>query len=152
MKEQNKEGITIILTTQYLEEADQLCDRLAIIDHGKIIALGTPSEIKRIAGSGKILEVVVKLDEAQKVVSLLKSKFGIAATYRSDKVTAPLDKSVESEFTNISAMLDKERITVLSIGSHLPTLDDVFIKLTGTGMRDTAGDMQGGRSNVRWRR
>ncbi len=151
IKKLNKNGTTIIMTTQYLEEADQLCDRLAVIDHGKIIALGTPSEVKSIAGSGKILEVVVKLDEVQKVVSLLKSRFGIIATYKGDKVTATLDRGTESQFTKISAMLDREKITVLSIGSHLPTLDDVFIKLTGTGMRDAAGEMQGGRGNVRWR-
>ncbi|HUC39123.1 MAG TPA: ATP-binding cassette domain-containing protein [Candidatus Acidoferrum sp.] len=151
IKELNKRGTTIILTTQYLEEADQLCDRLGIIDHGKVIALGTPSEIKRIAGSGRILEIVVKADETAKVASLLKSRFGIIATVRGDKVTAVLEKGKESEFTKISALMDKERITILSIGTHLPTLDDVFIKLTGTGMRDAAGAMAGGRANMRWR-
>ena len=152
IRELNKRGTTIILTTQYLEEADQLCDRLAIIDRGKVIALGTPSEIKRIAGSGRILEVVVKADEAAKVAALLKSRFKIIATVKGDKVTAVLEKGKESEFTKISAMLDRERVDILSIGTHLPTLDDVFMKLTGTGMRDVAGAMTGGRANARFGR
>ena len=151
IKELNKNGTTIILTTQYLEEADQLCDRLAIIDHGKVIAIGTPSEIKKIAGSGKIFEAVVKQEETAKVVSILKSKFGISAMAKGDKVTAVLDKNSEQEFTRISATLNKEKITILSIGMHLPTLDDVFIKLTGQGMRDAVGEMRGGRMGGRWR-
>ena len=147
----NKEGTTILLTTQYLEEADELCDRLAIIDHGRVIAIGTPSEIKRIAGTGRVLEVIVKPDDVSKVVSLLKSKFGLASVAKGDKITAELDRDGESEFTKISAMLDKEGITALSIGAHLPTLDDVFMKLTGAGLRDSSGEMRGGRTNIRWR-
>lgn len=151
IRQLNKNGTTILLTTQYLEEADTLCDRIAIIDHGKVIAIGTPSEVKRIAGSGKILEIVVGNNDAQKVVSLLKSKFGIIAAAKGERVTASLEKGKESEFTKISAMMDKEKIDILSIGEHLPTLDDVFIKLTGKGMRDASGEMQGGRHNIRWR-
>ncbi len=151
IKELNRNGTTILLTTQYLEEADELCDRLAIMDHGKVIALGTPSEIKRIAGSGKVLEIIVNLQDVQKVVSLLKSRFKLTATSRGDKITSPLDKNGEGEFTRISATLERMKIPVLSIGAHLPTLDDVFIKLTGAGMRDAAGEMQGSRANIRWR-
>ncbi len=151
IRQLNKEGATVLLTTQYLEEADTLCDRLGIIDHGKLIALGTPSEIKRIAGSGKILEVAVKDTDTQKVVSILKSKFGITGIVKGEKVTAVLEKNSEAEFTRISAMLDREKIGVISIGIHLPTLDDVFIKLTGGGMRDTTGEMKGGRMNIKWK-
>ncbi len=151
IRELNKKGTTILLTTQYLEEADELCDRLGIIDHGKLIALGTPSEVKRIAGSGKVLEITVNLQDVQKVVSLLKTKFGLNATARTEKITAVLEKDKEDEFASISAMLERQKIPVLSIGLHLPTLDDVFIKLTGAGMRDASGEMQGGRTNIRWR-
>ncbi len=148
----NKKGNTVLLTTQYLEEADQLCDRIGVIDHGKLIALGTPSEVKRIAGSGKILEIVVKNNDVARTASMLKSKFGIAAVVNGDKLTAVMTKNSESEFTKISGALDKEKIEVVSIGMHLPTLDDVFIKLTGTGMRDETGEMKGGRMNIRgWR-
>lgn len=151
LKELNKSGTTILLTTQYLEEADELCDRLAIIDHGKLIAIGTPSEIKRIAGAGRVLEVIVKPEEVNRVVSLLKSKFRLEPIAKGDKVTAALDKDGDTEFTKISKMLDDEGIDVLSIGAHLPTLDDVFMKLTGAAMRDASGEMQGGRTNIRWR-
>ncbi len=152
LKELNNKGTTILMTTQYLEEADALCDRLGIIDHGKVIALGTPSEVKRIAGTGKVLEIIVNTGEVQKVASLLKSRFGIIAGTRGDKITADLDKSHDADFTKISSMLDREKISVLSIGVHLPTLDDVFIKLTGDGMRDATGTMQGGRGDLKgWR-
>jgi len=57
----NKKNITIILTTQYLEEADALCDRISIIDHGRIVAAGTPSELKKMVGSGDILEISAKI-------------------------------------------------------------------------------------------
>jgi ABC-2 type transport system ATP-binding protein len=151
IKQMNKSGTTILLTTQYLEEADELCDRIAIIDHGKVIALGTPSEVKRIAGTGRVLEVIVKPEDTARVLSLLKSRFGLSGAAKGDRIIAALEKGSESEFTKISAMLDREKVTVLSIGAHLPTLDDVFIKLTGSGMRDASGEMQGGRANMRWR-
>lgn len=151
IKEMNKRGTTVILTTQYLEEADVLCDRIAIIDHGKIIALGTPSEIKRIAGSGKVLEITVRQEDTQKVAGLLKSKFGIVAKITGEKIVAVLDKEGELQFTKITGMLDREKIMILSVGLHLPTLDDVFIKLTGAGMRDATGEMKGGMSNIRWK-
>ncbi len=152
IKELNKKGTTILMTTQYLEEADELCDRIGIIDHGKVIALGTSSEIKRLAGTGKLLEIIVNPEDVSKVVSLLKSRFGIVAMSRGDRITGVLEKGDDREFTKISAMLDKEKISVLSIGAHLPTLDDVFMKLTGSGMRDTTGEMQGGRgAGMRWR-
>ncbi|MFI5412282.1 MAG: ABC transporter ATP-binding protein [Candidatus Micrarchaeales archaeon] len=149
IRQLNKEGATVLLTTQYLEEADTLCDRLGIIDHGKLIALGTPSEIKRIAGSGKILEITVKNEDVQKTVAMLKAKFKITAIANGEKVIATLDKDSEMEFTRISSTLDKEKIGIISIGMHLPTLDDVFIKLTGSGMRDAAGAMKGGRMDMK---
>jgi ABC-2 type transport system ATP-binding protein len=148
IKQLNSNGTTIILTTQYLEEADQLCDRLAIIDHGKVIALGTPSEIKRIVGKGRILEIITGQNETQKVAMLLKSKFGLAPEIKGDRVTAVLENGKEADFTKISANIDKEKLTVISIGMHLPTLDDVFIKLTGAGLRDSSGDMKGGRGSL----
>lgn len=152
IKELNKRGTTVIITTQYLEEADELCSRIGIIDHGKIMALGTPSEIKsKISGDGKVLEIISRKEDVAKILSLLKSKFKISATASGENITAVLEKGKIGYFTKISAALDKEKITVLSIGLHLPTIDDVFLKLTGTAIRDTTGDMQGGRSNIRWR-
>lgn len=152
IKELNKTGTTIILTTQYLEEADELCDRLGIIDHGKIIALGTPSEIKKLAGQGRVLEMVLKLEDVSKIAAMLKSRFGLNPIVKGEKITAALDyKDSERIFTKISSALDKEGVTVLSIGIHLPTLDDVFMKLTGSGMRDATGTAKSSFDRMMWK-
>lgn len=148
LRELNKSGTTIILTTQYLDEADELCDRIAIIDHGKIIALGTPSEIRGKTGGGEVLDITVKSEQAQKVVSLLKSKFNIIASSKGDRIVALLDKKHELQFTKISEMLDKEKIEVIARGIHPPALDDVFIKLTGLKLRDVPGRMRGGQADT----
>ena len=153
IKELNNEGVTIILTTQYLEEADELCERIAIIDHGKIKAIGTPSELKKIAGAGRILEIVVENNaDAIAVSSLLKSDFKLEPAVKLDKVTVAIDTNQEGIMAKILAGLDKKRIKISSINLHMPTLDDVFIKLTGSGMRDTTGEMSGDRNEVMMRR
>ncbi|MCL4374058.1 MAG: ATP-binding cassette domain-containing protein [Candidatus Marsarchaeota archaeon] len=143
-------GITTILTTQYLEEADALCDRLAIIDHGKIIAMGTNSEIKRIVGEN-ILEVVTEEKFAQKVSVIVKEVSGVAPEIKADKVTANIKKDPLGTIRRISDALNKNKIPVLAISMHLPTLDDVFMKLTGSTIRDETGEMKNSRAQMRFR-
>jgi len=135
-----EKGVTIILTTQYLEEADELCNRIAIIDQGKIKAQGTPSELKAMIGKGNVLEVVSNTQDARKIADMLESKFKIKATVAGEKVNAPLlDKGVKL-FNQIVGEISKSGYEVFSIGMHLPTLDDVFIKLTGSSLRDSIGE------------
>ena len=145
IRDLNKAGTTIIMTTQYLEEADALCDRISIIDHGKVVAQGTPSELKKLAGEGRILEVVAKPDDIPKISALLKSKFKLQSDQKADKLTAVLEREPSKTFMKITEELASHNLAVVSINMHLPTLDDVFIKLTGTDYRDTTGEMQGGR-------
>jgi ABC-2 type transport system ATP-binding protein len=139
-----KNGVTVILTTQYLEEADVLCDRIAIIDHGKIKALGTPSELKRIVGTGRILEVVVEIGNSEKTANFLKKEFGLNATYKNEKVTAPMIGYSSKVLSKILLDLEKKEIDVSSVSVRLPTLDDVFIKLTGAQLRDSTGEQKSG--------
>ncbi len=149
----NKNGVTVILTTQYLEEADQLCDRIAVIDHGKIKALGTASELKRMVGTGRVLEIVVENNSiAEKVASMLHSKFKFSCTVNNDKITTVVDSTKEDMLAKVTSSLDKSNIKILSLSMHLPTLDDVFIKLTGSGMRDATGADEGRMSQVKWGR
>ncbi len=133
----NKKGITVLLTTQYLEEADALCDRIAIIDKGEIKAIGTASELKASVSSGNIVEIVTQSDATSKVASVLKD-FGLSPSIKIDVVTASIEKGEIAKFSDITKELIKKNIPILGISMHLPTLDDVFIKLTGTGLRDTA--------------
>ncbi len=133
-----KKGTTVIMTTQYLEEADELCDRIAIIDHGKIKAIGTPSELKRIVSQGNLLEITVPINDVEKMKNILK-RLNIEANIENDRIRASLPKGQAKLLTKIIEMAEKEHIELASIGMHLPTLDDVFIKLTGSALRDATG-------------
>ena len=140
IKNLNKAGVTIILTTQYLEEADSLCDRIAIIDHGEVKAIGTASELKKIVSSGNILDITTKVSNAEEVQRLLKSRFHLESEVKNDRVIATVDGKPIEMLVKIGKALEDQRIEVLAISMHLPTMDDVFIKLTGESMRDSASN------------
>ncbi len=152
IKKLNDNGMTIILTTQYLEEADALCDNIAIIDHGKIIAAGTPSELKRKAGSGDVLEITAKISDIDKIKKMLVSKFRLNPESTSDKVTAMIAKNAIRTLARVTDEIERQKISIISIGLHLPTLDDVFIKLTGSTMRDSLGKQKSNFSSAMVRR
>ncbi|MCW6159598.1 MAG: ATP-binding cassette domain-containing protein [Candidatus Micrarchaeales archaeon] len=142
IKDLNKKGTTLLLTTQYLEEADELCDRLAIIDHGRVIAQGTPSELKRMASEGEILEIITSPEMAQKAANFLRTKFRISPEVKGDRIKAIVQKTEAEKLTKITKGLEQEKIPIFSISIHLPTLDDVFIKLTGATIRDTTQETE----------
>ena len=150
IKDLVKIGVTIILTTQYLEEADALCDRIAIIDHGVIRAIGTASELKKMVGQGRIMEITMENElQAQKAASIIKTHFKANPTVRGDRVDAVMGKWDPKTLTEMLTALDKKKLLVASVNVHLPTLDDVFIKLTGSGMRDSASaEYTSARSNI----
>ncbi|MDE1850438.1 MAG: ATP-binding cassette domain-containing protein [Candidatus Micrarchaeota archaeon] len=139
IRELNALGVTIILTTQYLEEADTLCDRIAIIDHGKIKAIGTVSELKKVVGTGRILEIVAENhSDASAVANLLRTAFRLRPEMKVDKVTALVGAGNEEKImTKLLAALNRKRIKISSVSMHMPTLDDVFMTLTGSSTRDT---------------
>ena len=145
-------GVTIILTTQYLEESDALCDRIAIIDHGVIKAIGTPSELKGLVGKGNVLEITAKLGEIERISRILKSKFDLKPVVNGDKITSVLEKNTMKTFTEVVNILSKEKMEVLAVSMHLPTMDDVFIKLTGASFRDTATGTQKSAFSEGWGR
>jgi len=121
------DGVTILLTTQYLEEADQLADRVAVLDHGRIVAEGTPAELKRRIPGGHIklqFAAVTELDRAART-------FG--ATGRDDDaltLQVPSDGDVPS-LRAVLDRLDQDRLHVAGLTVHTPDLDDVFFALTG---------------------
>ena len=142
-----KGGVTVILTTQYLEEADALCDRIAIIDHGKIKAIGTASELKRMVGTGRVLEMILEsAQEAQQAQEILASRFKLRPSLKGDKLDASIDNWDPKILPEILTALERKGVKVTSVNVHLPTLDDVFIKLTGSGLRDSTGDYTSARS------
>jgi ABC transporter DrrB family efflux protein len=133
VRDLRREGTTILLTTQYLEEADQLADEIAVIDHGRVIAKGTGNELKDRVG-GQILEVeltdVQQRDEAE--AALL--RVGCGTPERDERpnrliLPAPRDSLVLVE--EAAAELRRAGIGVSDMGLRRPTLDDVFLQLTG---------------------
>ena len=148
IKRLNHEGMTIILTTQYLEEADSLCDRIAIIDHGPVKAIGTAQELKRMVSKGNILGINASEKDEEKVLKLLKSKFGIALVHNNNRLEATIDSDMLGNMAKIAQALDREGINVEAISMHLPTMDDVFIKLTGSSFRGKAGEQQSSMNKV----
>jgi len=133
VRELQREGTTLLLTTQYLEEADQLADRIAVIDHGTVIAEGTGSELKDRVG-GQILEVELssagQRDRARTVLA------GVGCgepepDERPDRLTLPAPRNGLQLVEEAAAGLRRAQIAVTDIGLRRPTLDDVFLQLTG---------------------
>jgi len=125
-------GITVLLTTQYLEEADQLADRIVVIDRGKVIAEGTASELKAAVG-GTALEVVVAdpavLDQAVSVVSGI-VEHPVHVDPEGARLSVPVDDGI-AVLSAVLPLLHGAGIDVVDIGLRTPTLDDVFLTLTG---------------------
>ncbi|MDE1873914.1 MAG: ABC transporter ATP-binding protein [Candidatus Micrarchaeota archaeon] len=141
-KEQN---VTILMTTQYLEEADQLCDRIAIIDHGKLIALGTPTELRQKIGMSTIVEVTADRDLLSKIGQIFK-KVGLEPKILSNSVVAPAGTKSVEKVEKILKLLSASRINAHNVSMHEPTIDDVFLKLTGSSARDESGQYKDSRS------
>jgi ABC-2 type transport system ATP-binding protein len=119
-------GVTVFLTTQYLEEADQLADRIAVLDHGRLVAEGTAGELKRLVPSGHIRLEFADPDGLESAARSL------GAPARGDDglaLTVPSDGSVAS-LRDLLARLDAESIAVAALTVHTPDLDDVFLALT----------------------
>jgi ABC-2 type transport system ATP-binding protein len=131
-----EEGITIFLTTQYLEEADKLCKRLAIIDIGKIVASGSPFELKREIGADSIrisLENCKK--DNTKAKDLIKTLTNVNEIIESEECLTVFAKNAGLLIADIVRALDSSDIRIASVTFSSPSLDDVFIKHTGKRIR-----------------
>lgn len=131
-----KEGVTLLLTTQYLEEADQLADEIAVIDTGKVIARGTSDYLKKQVG-GERLEVVVDSIHLAKTVEIIAAVSGVAPQVDEGirQVSAPVSTGSQALFEVLKA-LDSAGIQALDVGLKRPSLDDVFLSLTGHAAED----------------
>jgi ABC-2 type transport system ATP-binding protein len=130
------EGTTVLLTTQYLEEADQLADRIAIFDHGKIIAEGTSGELKALVGSGA-LHVRV-LDTAQRPTAqrVLFDVFGEPVQLEPDGVGLSVRASDPEQVAHALTELARADVAVHDLALGQPSLDEVFLVLTGHGAEE----------------
>ena len=126
-----KGGVTLLLTTQYLEEADQLADEIAVIDTGKVIARGTSDALKKQVG-GERLEVVVESAHIAKTMQIVAAVSGLTPTLDEGlrMISAPVSTGATALFEVLKS-LDDAGIHALDVGLKRPSLDDVFLSLTG---------------------
>jgi len=120
-------GVTVFLTTQYLEEADELADRIAVLDHGRLVAEGTPGELKRLVPGGHVRLEFADPDGVDAAAVALgdSARAGDALA-----LVVPSDGSAVS-LRALLDRLDAESIAVAGLTVHTPDLDDVFLALTG---------------------
>lgn len=121
--------VTILLTTQYMEEADKLADRIAVLDNGKIIAAGTGLELKTQAGKERLEVVLKESRDFKTTLNLIKGE-----AFRSDPASRTFSLATGETVSEVKRVLDilhENKIAVDSLSLHKPTLDDVFLQLTG---------------------
>ncbi|MFF1462562.1 ATP-binding cassette domain-containing protein [Streptomyces sp. NPDC058330] len=144
-------GTTLLLTTQYLEEADQLAHDICVIDHGKVIARGTSDQLKARTGGERVEVVVHQSDQIEPARSVLAAygKGEIAVSPHTRKLTVPVTGGAKL-LAEVIRDLDTRGVEIDDIGLRRPTLDDVFISLTGHAAEqakaDEAGPTEAGRS------
>jgi ABC-2 type transport system ATP-binding protein len=133
-----KGGVTLLLTTQYLEEADQLADEIAVIDHGKVIARGTSDALKKQVG-GERLEITVESADIAKTQEIV-SRISPSATHTDIRtISAPVTTGSVALMEALRA-LDEAKIHPLDIALKRPSLDDVFLSLTGHVAEETVAE------------
>jgi ABC-2 type transport system ATP-binding protein len=132
------DGVTVFLTTQYLEEADALADRLGIIDRGRLVAAGTPAELKATIGRPSVEVIPQSPGDRERIASVL-TRFGEDTAGTSGAVAARLQEGV-SDLAEIVRTLDAEGLAIADLRLHAPTLDDVFLAKTGRSLEGAGQD------------
>jgi len=133
IEELRREKKTIVMTTHYIEEAERLCDRVAIIDHGKVIALGTPRELKARSGGTTRIEVRLSRPESN---STLKNLEGVVDARDVDGAYVLHSQRPPQTIVSMVKHLEAQGNELISLEIATPSLEDVFIELTGRRLRD----------------
>jgi ABC-2 type transport system ATP-binding protein len=124
------DGVTLLLTTQYLEEADALADRVVLIDHGRSVAAGTPAQLKAQVGQQRVDVIAADTSAYEELISLLENQFEISllSEQRTISIAAPDEVG---DLARVAAVIEASGIGVDEIALRRPTLDDAFLALTG---------------------
>ena len=137
VKELNRQGMTVLYTTHYMEEAQELADRVAIIDHGDLIAIGTQAELTRQVGEMDTLVLHVGVDEdPQSLLDLLNGMEGVAQANVTDHEISVVTAAAEDLITPVITRANEHGIKIHSIDIREPNLEAVFLQLTGRALRD----------------
>jgi ABC-2 type transport system ATP-binding protein len=128
-------GNTVLLTTHYMEEAERLCDRVAILDHGKVIALGSPRDLIASLGAEHVVEFTLAESEAG-LETELGSLPGVQALRQRDGVYALTVAELHQALPAMMGLLERRGRHLASLTTHHASLEDVFVSLTGRHIRD----------------
>ncbi len=132
----NASGQTVVLTTHYMEEADQLCDRVAIMDHGRILALDTPTNLKKSTGADTIVTVKVMNDGERLAKELTRALQGVIGTRVADNVVSLHVRGVDRLVPRVVNVAEDAKVEILDLAVAEPSLETVFINLTGKELRE----------------
>jgi ABC-2 type transport system ATP-binding protein len=138
------DGVTVFLTTQYLEEADVLADRVGIIDRGKIVAEGTPAALKAGIGQQSVEAIPENPGERERLAAVL-ARFGEEAAASANGVAVRLADGA-GDLAEVVRVLDAEGVKIADLRLHSPTLDDVFLAKTGRSLEGAADGAEEGES------
>jgi ABC-2 type transport system ATP-binding protein len=137
IKNLNKtEGVTIVLTTHYMEEADHLCNRIAIIDHGEIVALDTPEALKNMLGGDVIMLELEKPENIPRLSAIYKTAGCASIVSQKNNDIFITVRDGEHQIPHVLALASEAGIPIRSVSLRKPTLDDVFLHHTGRAIRD----------------
>jgi ABC-2 type transport system ATP-binding protein len=136
LRELHIQGETILLTTHYMEEADQLCDRVAIVDHGHLLALDTPAALKRSIDADTVIAVSAEGDLERLATLLKESVAGVDSAQHADGTVTLGVRGSRSALRDVIAVAERGGYAVTDVSVSSPTLETVFIQLTGKDLRD----------------
>jgi ABC-2 type transport system ATP-binding protein len=131
-----KKGSTVLLTTQYLDEADQLADQIIVIDRGHVVANDTPSSLKQSIGAASMQVVLKDAGKITVAMQIIEKTLGVSSQLsEGTALTAPMDDT--NKLTDVLTTLKESDIVLTSVNVRQPTLDEVFFALTGNVTKET---------------
>lgn len=137
LNELNQKGLTILLTTHYMEEADQLCKRAAIIDHGKVLALDSPAQLKRSVPGGYLVELQSRDSVPEVFITALRSLPGVVEVKIDDSRVRIYSDHAEGLLAGAMRLAADQNVTITDAHVAEPSLENLFLHLTGRSLRDS---------------
>lgn len=135
IRQLNKNGATVVYTSHYMEEVEQICSRIAIMDKGRVIASGTKEELKSMIPAGETISVHILDLPGEHLEAIRKLKHVFRADYREDRLTVQCTHGSHN-LMRILGYLNEHELSFREVYSELPTLNDVFLEITGKKLRD----------------
>jgi ABC-2 type transport system ATP-binding protein len=135
--ELNQKGLTILLTTHYMDEADQLCQRAAIVDHGKVLALDSPAQLKRKVPGGYLVELQVRDGISDAFVASLQSMPGVVEVKPDDKRVRIYADHAEGLLASAMRLASDQNVMITDAHVAEPSLENLFLHLTGRSLRES---------------